>query len=69
MQPLNYLSRAEKLRMMDALWDDLTHDVEPFQSPAWHEDVLKETQQRVANDEVEVLDWEKAKELLRKQLK
>ena len=69
MQPLNYLSRAEKLRMMDALWDDLTHDLEPFQSPAWHEDVLKETQQRVANDEVEVLDWEKAKELLRKQLK
>lgn len=69
MQPLNYLSRAEKLRMMDALWDDLTHDVEPFQSPAWHEDVLKETQQRVDNGEVEVLDWEKAKELLRKQLK
>ena len=69
MQPLNYLSRAEKLRMMDALWDDLTHDAEPFQSPAWHEDVLKETQQRVDNGEVEVLDWEKAKELLRKQLK
>lgn len=69
MQPLNYLSRAEKLRMMDALWDDLTHDLEPFQSPAWHEDVLKETQQLVDNGEVEVLDWEKAKELLRKQLK
>ncbi len=69
MQSLNHLSKAEKLRMMDALWDDLTHDVEPFQSPAWHEDVLKETQQLVANGEVELLDWEKAKELLRNQLK
>lgn len=69
MQSLNHLSKAEKLRMMDALWDDLTHDVEPFQSPAWHEGVLKETQQRVANGEVEMLDWEKAKELLRNQLK
>ncbi len=69
MQPLNDLSRAEKLRMMDALWDDLTHDAELFQSPNWHEDVLKETQQRVAIGEVETLDWEKAKELLRNQLK
>lgn len=69
MQSLDHLSKAEKLRMMDALWDDLTHDVEPFQSPAWHEDVLKETQQRVANGEVETLDWEKTKELLRNQLK
>ena len=69
MQPLNDLSRAEKLRMMDALWDDLTHDAELFQSPTWHEDVLKETQQRVAIGEVETLDWEKAKELLRNQLK
>jgi hypothetical protein len=55
--------------MMDALWDDLTHDVEPFQSPAWHEEVLKETQQRVDNGEVEMIDWEKAKQLLRNQLK
>lgn len=69
MQSLNNLTRAEKLRMMDALWDDLTHDTEPLQSPAWHEDVLKETQKRVANGEVETLDWEKAKQLLRNQLK
>ncbi|MGB4811624.1 MAG: addiction module protein [Methylophilaceae bacterium] len=69
MQSLSNLTRVEKLRMMDALWDDLTHDVEPLQSPAWHEAVLKETQQRVVNGEIEVLDWEKAKELLRNQLK
>lgn len=47
----------------------LTHDVEPFQSPAWHKDVLKETQQRVANVEVKALDWEKVKLLLRNNLK
>ncbi len=69
MQPLNHLSRTEKLRMMDALWDDLTHDTEPYQSPDWHQEVLKETQQRVANGEVEILDWDKAKELLRNRLK
>lgn len=69
MQSLSHLTRTEKLRMIGALWDDLTHDIEPFQSPAWHKDVLKETQQRVANGEVEVLDWEKAKLLLRNNLK
>lgn len=69
MQSLSYLTRAEKLRLMDALWDDLTHDIEPFQSPAWHEDVLRKTQQHATNGVVETLDWEKAKQLLRNQLK
>lgn len=55
--------------MMNEIWDDLTHDTEPFQSPSWHEDVLKETQQRFANGEVEVLEWEEAKQLLRSNLK
>ncbi|MDO9364924.1 MAG: addiction module protein [Methylotenera sp.] len=69
MQSLSHLTRIEKLRMMNEIWDDLTHDTEPFQSPSWHEDVLKETQQRFANGEVEVLEWEEAKQLLRSNLK
>lgn len=69
MQSLSHLTRIEKLRMMNEIWDDLTHDTASFQSPSWHGDVLKETQQRFANGEVEMLDWEEAKQLLRNKLK
>lgn len=69
MQSLNHLSRLEKVRMMNDIWDDLTHDVEHFQAPDWHEQVLKETQQQLANGKVDSLDWSEAKQLLRNKLK
>jgi Putative addiction module component len=33
---ITHLSRAEKLRVMEAIWDDLTHEAESLESPAWH---------------------------------
>lgn len=69
MQSLNHLSRLEKVRMMNDIWDDLTHDVEHFQSPDWHGQVLKETQQQLASGKIDSLDWSEAKQLLRNKLK
>ncbi len=54
---------AEKLRAMEELWADLSRD-ESFESPAWHEKVLKDrTRQR------DFVDWETAKKQLRARLK
>ncbi len=63
---IRQLSRAEKLRLMEALWADLSRDEAELESPAWHETALKETQQRLANGQEQVLDWEQAKAELRK---
>ncbi|HEV7927413.1 MAG TPA: addiction module protein, partial [Verrucomicrobiae bacterium] len=38
---------AEKLRMMEALWSDLTRDEKRFESPEWHGEVLRERAARV----------------------
>jgi Putative addiction module component len=38
--PLNELSHAAKLRLMEELWDDLCHSSEGVTSPAWHGEVL-----------------------------
>jgi len=59
------LPRADKLRLMEALWSDLSQVDEQFDSPSWHEAVLKETQQRVAAGKEESVDWEAAKRRLR----
>lgn len=38
---------------------------EEFPSPPWHEVLLRETEQRLAAGEEVLMDWEKAKTLLR----
>jgi Putative addiction module component len=65
--PLNEMSHAAKLRLMEELWDDLSHSSEGVTSPAWHGEVLAARAQRVANGEDEFLEWAEVKErLLRK---
>lgn len=66
MQLLSKLTRVEKLRMMNEIWDDLMHDDEPFQSPAWHEHALKDAHQSHAAGKDEMVDWDVAKEIIRK---
>ena len=37
---IDKMSQEEKLRVMEALWDSLTHGQSKLQSPAWHEEIL-----------------------------
>lgn len=65
--PLSEMSHAEKLRLMEELWDDLCHAPEGVSSPAWHGEVLAAREERVARGESRFLDWEEVEEqLLRK---
>ena len=60
------MSRAEKLQTMEALWADLSKTDTEVDSPAWHNDVLKETEARVTSGQERIADWETAKRELRK---
>ncbi len=59
------LPRPEKLRLMEALWTDLSVVEEDYESPAWHESALRETEARVASGEEQQVDWAEAKRRLR----
>jgi hypothetical protein len=63
--PLDQMTTAEKLRAMEAIWVDLTRNSESFESPAWHADVLRERDQRVAEGQENYIDWDEAKRQLR----
>lgn len=63
---LRKLPETEKLKIIEALWSDLADDDESFVSPAWHEHALRETEAEFAAGRVEVLDWEDAKNELRR---
>jgi hypothetical protein len=55
------MTLEEKLQIMEALWDDLSRDPDALESPAWHEDILRARQERLASGEAEFVDWEQAK--------
>ena len=60
------MSREEKLKVMHALWEDLAREDDVLESPAWHEEALRETEERVRSGTEQVLDWDKAKAELRR---
>ena len=62
--PLSEMTVAEKLRVMEALWDDLTRRDE-CETPAWHLEILREREQREKAGLEPYSDWEEAKERLR----
>jgi len=64
--PLDRMTVAEKISAMEALWQDLSLQAGKFESPAWHGDVLRERDQRVEEGKEVYIDWEAAKQALRK---
>ena len=59
------LPRIEKLRLMEAIWEDLSRADGEYESPAWHAKELAETERRVAEGKEKVMEWEAAKKKLR----
>ena len=64
-QQVMQLPTADKLRLMEALWTDLSRNEAEIESPEWHKQALKETESRLSQGKEEVIDWEDAKRQLR----
>ncbi|HEX7618848.1 MAG TPA: addiction module protein [Verrucomicrobiae bacterium] len=66
--PLDKMSVVEKLRAMEMLWADLSRNEADLESPAWHEDVLRDREARIKSGKESFMDWETAKKQLRDKL-
>ena len=64
-EDIRQLPKDEKLRIMEMIWTDLTTAGDEIESPAWHEDALRETAQRVESGVESPIDWAEAKVQLR----
>ncbi|MCP4403443.1 MAG: addiction module protein [bacterium] len=51
----------EKLRTMEMLWDDICRNVPEFPSPTWHQQLLREREQRIEEGKEQFVNWEQAK--------
>jgi hypothetical protein len=63
---LNKMSREEKLKVMHALWEDLAGEEDTIESPEWHGEALRETEERVRSGVERIHDWKDAKSELRR---
>lgn len=66
--PLKDMSVREKLAAMELLWEDLSRTPGAIQSPDWHNDVLEERRQRVAEGKARYTDWGTAKAEIRRKV-
>jgi hypothetical protein len=66
--PISEMTLPEKLRAMEALWEDLSRNDDAFESPAWHGDVLKERLQVAESGQAQFTDLTQTKAEIRKQV-
>jgi putative addiction module component (TIGR02574 family) len=64
--PLSKLTLAQKLDLMEAIWDDLAKHEESLESPHWHQEVLNERERALADGKAIVSDWEESKARIRR---
>lgn len=61
---LHKLPAAEKMKIIEALWSDLVSDEASLESPDWHREALRKTEDDFNAGRIEVLDWNEAKKEL-----
>jgi putative addiction module component (TIGR02574 family) len=61
------LSVEEKLQTMEALWQSLSSKPEALESPAWHEEQLRDRERDIESGKSKFIDWETAKADIRRQ--
>ena len=64
--PLNEMTVEEKLQTMEALWQSLSADAAAIESPARHEEELRERERKIESGEAKFIDWEQAKDEIRR---
>ena len=61
---IRQLPLAEKLQIMEALWDDLRAHVEGLPVPEWHKELLDSRRKAVEEGREQVLEWDEVKSSL-----
>ena len=66
---LSEMSIEEKLKMMEALWDDLSRNAPELAVPQWHGDVLAERKAAANRGDDQFSDWTETRERIDKEIR
>ncbi len=67
--PLKTMTATDKLQAIEEIWADLAREAGDVPSPAWHGDVLRSRERRIADGTARFLDIDDAKLAVREQVK
>jgi len=62
---IDNLSVADKIVLMERLWDDLSRRPSDVASPDWHGDILDDRRAAVHEGRIAFIEWADAKKRLR----
>lgn len=65
---LEEMTTPDKLRLMEALWQNLSVSASEVSSPEWHGEILTERDRLIDSGEETFIDWDTAKKQLRDEL-
>ena len=60
------MSTIERIQTMEMLWDALCHEEHEIESPAWHEKILKERNDRLKSGKTKFITLDRLKDHFRK---
>ena len=64
---IDQMTIAEKLRIMEELWEDLRSRAKGVPMPQWHKDLLDERERLIETGEARFDDWDAAKKRITEQ--
>lgn len=65
--PLNEMTVAEKLQVIEVLWDDLARNPADVSSPPWHGDILADRQRQLDAGQAKFLSLDQFRQSIRKE--
>ncbi len=63
---LDGLTLAQKVLLLERIWDDLCQESGDVRSPEWHAAVLEERRRQIKDGTMPISPWSEAKERLMK---
>lgn len=66
LEKIHQLPFREKLRVMEAIWDDISREEENLETPQWHKETLDERERLTTEGKAQFLNWEEAKRQIKK---
>jgi putative addiction module component (TIGR02574 family) len=61
-QELSQLTNAERIELLNAVWESIENKDEEIESPAWHGEVLAQREAEIASGEAKFLSLDELKE-------
>ena len=66
LEQIHQMPLQEKLLIVEVIWDDILYKTMHLEIPQWHKEILDERERLLAEGKAQFIDWEEAKEQIKK---